>query len=146
MADIYDYTWDDDERSLKMPSFRKFRTTEANAEDEYVSVTKILKEMYDEDKKKLYCYEVPSYHKERHCTYLDMWEYPILEEASISSSYEEDVDTLEEDVVEGGVPECSNEEDQDTIAKDGVAQDGEKTQSEIPLVNEDIIYKKFMYL
>lgn len=46
--------WNDDERSLDLKMMPTYDVTYDNFEEEYIPIYRILKEMYDEEKEKLY--------------------------------------------------------------------------------------------
>ncbi len=58
MESGYDYSWDDDERSLKMVNFNY---NIVHVEPKFIPITQILKEMYEEDRELLYCDSDRSY-------------------------------------------------------------------------------------
>lgn len=90
----YDIYWDDDERSKKMINYYKKNNT---VEEKFIPISKILKELYDEEKDILYCndsseYSFTTFHSyiyssdEEYSDYEEDIEY-ITSEAEVSDKY-----------------------------------------------------------
>lgn len=104
------YYWNDDDRKNDYISYHDTK------EEEYVPVYKILKEMYDEDKAKLYIYDTEEeyqylygqYYFDKYCEYYSIY-YDLNSTAYVDSDVDSDVDndvqldtnkSLEEPIVE----------------------------------------------
>lgn len=89
-----DQYWDDDERSLKMISYRSNKV-----EEQYISITKILKEMYEEDMELLYCND-SEYSFRSYPSYSNLSDDEEYSDADDNSEYSVEVDNEERSVIE----------------------------------------------
>jgi hypothetical protein len=121
--------WDDDERSLSLKYINTAMRNNKKDDTKYVPITQIMKEYYDEEKAKLYCYSPPE--SPLH-TYSNL---VYTESSSFASSSNDDQveDESSYEISSGTSSDTGNTEENDT---------------EDPLVKimEDAVYKKFSYV
>lgn len=82
--------WDDDERSLKMISYRSIKV-----EEQFVPITKILKEMYEEDMELLYCNNNSDYSFRSFPSYSNLSDDEDYSDGDNASEYSDDLDADE---------------------------------------------------
>jgi hypothetical protein len=99
--------WIDDDRDVRYTMFRDTSNTKSQ-EDEFIPISKILKELYEEEKERLYYCSTPGSVSERSTAYDDSYnEYYGYEEEysddASESSYEDESDDFEEDSLHDAV-------------------------------------------
>lgn len=115
-----DYTWSDDDYNKNI----KWKTEIDMSYESYPSVTKIMKEYYDDEKERLYCYEIPR--KKKYCLEHVCW-YDYINNDSDDSDDEDE--TLS----------YTSSEEITTSSEESITED-------MASIIDDEIYKKFSYV
>lgn len=130
--------WDDDERSLNITNINRLMRENQpaiNKDVDYIPVTRVMKEYYDEEKRNLYSYEpqIGTYRTyETYGTYQVDYDEASFEGDSAYSISDYSVEPQDDDTTD--------------VASSEDPSDSTSTSDHLAKIIDDAVYKKFSYV